>query len=72
MTDDLMSTQDIADRLGVKVSTVRQYKLRGDLPAPLRTIGRSPVWRRETIEAWIASRPGQGWRRDRPRDAATD
>lgn len=63
MIPGYLTSADIADRLGVKVSTVRQYKLRGTLPPPDETIGRSPVWREETISAWIASRPGQDWRR---------
>lgn len=65
MIPGYLTSADIADRLGVKVSTVRQYKLRGDLPPPDETIGRSPVWREETIAAWERSRPGQDWRKNR-------
>lgn len=69
-----METKDVAARLGVDPKTVRQYKLRGVLPPPDESAGRSPLWRTATIETWIASRPGQGWRKGRtgparPRDA---
>jgi predicted DNA-binding transcriptional regulator AlpA len=63
MIGDYLDMADIADRLGVKVTTVRQYKLRGDLPAPDGQVGRSPVWRQQTISEWMATRPGQGWRK---------
>ena len=66
MIDDLLETKDIAALLGVRVATVRQYKLRGDLPPPDATAGRSPLWRRATIEQWRAERPGQDWRKNRP------
>ncbi|PSK96041.1 AlpA family transcriptional regulator [Murinocardiopsis flavida] len=64
MIDDLMTVKDVAERLGVKPETVRQYKLRGDLPEPDGLAGRSPLWRAAAIEAWIASRRGHGWRKD--------
>jgi hypothetical protein len=62
----------IALALGVEVSTLRQYlkdarrhrrrdEIRpGDMPEPDATLGRTPVWRPETIEAWIKARPGRG------------
>lgn len=38
----------------------------GDLPKPDEIFGRSPVWKPETIDAWLASRPGQGKGGGRP------
>ncbi|OKH62361.1 hypothetical protein EB74_16955 [Mycobacterium sp. SWH-M5] len=32
----------------------------GDLPAPDHHIGRTPLWRVSTIDAWEKNRPGQG------------
>lgn len=38
----------------------------GDLPKPDNIFGRSPVWMPATIDAWLASRPGQGKGGGRP------
>ncbi len=60
-----MSSQDVADALGIKRASVHRYVTRGDLPEPDDRVGRSPVWKRETFEAWVAARRGQGWRKGR-------
>ncbi|KIA59382.1 helix-turn-helix transcriptional regulator [Nocardia vulneris] len=44
--------------------TFRSYAHRGYAPAPVRHIGRTPVWDEAEIVAWIAERPGQGTRTD--------
>lgn len=56
-TTEYLGTDEIAALLGVKPQTVRDYAYRGDMPEPDRHFGRSPVWTRETVDAWIASRP---------------
>ena len=56
----MMTITEVADRLGVKPETVRSYRARGLMPDPAAVYGQSPVWTPEAIEAWIASRPGQG------------
>lgn len=38
----------------------------GDLPAPDEIFGRSPVWKRSTINAWLRERPGRGAGGGRP------
>jgi len=63
MIEGYLSTADLAERLGVKVETVRIYKTRGTLPDPDAYVGQSPLWRTETIDAWQAARPGQDWRK---------
>ena len=50
---------------GVKVETVRIYKVRGTLPPPDTYVGQSPLWKTATIDAWQAARPGQDWRKGR-------
>jgi hypothetical protein len=62
----------VAARVGVRPDTIRDYlgvaRLRrqageerpGDLPDPDARFGGSPVWRVETIERWVRSRPGRG------------
>lgn len=61
----LMDSRRVAERLGVKIGTIQAYRARGLMPGPDDWFGRSPVWRADTIEAWIASRPGQGNRTPR-------
>lgn len=60
MSTGLLDVRRLAERLDVKVSTVRAYRSRGLLPEPDEWFGRSPVWTPGAIEAWIAARPGQG------------
>ena len=69
---NLLTLADIAEEIGVSVDSIRVYHQRatknrrleaerpGDLPEPDETFGRSPVWRRSTIRAWIERRPGRG------------
>jgi len=56
MTERLMSVTDVARLLGVTQQAVTQ----ANLPPPDVTIGTTRGWRRETIEAWIPTRPGRG------------
>ena len=53
---DVMGVSEIADRLGKTVGFVSVLIQRGKLPQPDATIGqgRTKVWRRSTIERWIA------------------
>lgn len=61
--DDLVSMVEVAVIIGVKLSAVHSYRARGILPEPFVTLGCGPIWRREDIIEWQASRPGKGWRR---------
>ena len=54
--DDLLDTRRVGLLLGIKAETVRKYKKIGLLPDPDEYFGRSPVWRRSTIEAWDDAR----------------
>ena len=67
-TEDLLGLADIADLLGLSAASVRTYhtdanrrrrqnaSLPQDLPAPDFVIGRTPAWKRETVEAWREER----------------
>jgi len=71
-TAKLLTLSDIAERIDVGVDSIRVYHQRasknrrdgnprpGDLPAPDRYYGRSPVWKLAQIMAWERSRPGRG------------
>lgn len=55
----MLTTEDVANMVGVKVNTIRQYRLRGVFPAPDGHVGRTPWWKPETVTAWQATRrPG--------------
>jgi predicted DNA-binding transcriptional regulator AlpA len=58
-----LTTSDIADRLGIQRESVHRYLTRGDIPQPDERAGRTLLWRVDTIEEWIAGRPGHAWRK---------
>ncbi|HXC64123.1 MAG TPA: helix-turn-helix domain-containing protein [bacterium] len=60
--DDLLSYSDIAALLGVSAATIRAYRHTGRLPEPDAMLADRPRWRRASILAWQAARPGQAWR----------
>lgn len=55
--NEMLSREAVAELLGIKVGTLDTFKLRGIVPPPDGKLGRSPWWRRSTIEAWDAARP---------------
>lgn len=55
-TDAMLTTGDIAERLGVEESTVRAYHSRGQMPAPSGRLGRTPYWTGDAIDPWLAER----------------
>lgn len=58
-----MSVQSVADLAGLTVRSVSSYLARGAMPEPDYRVGKSPLWKTETIERWLEGRPGKGWRR---------
>jgi hypothetical protein len=67
MTPDVLTVADAAELVKVKPASWRHYVAVGRAPAPDGHLGRTPWWRRETVEQWQASRPGQGVGGGRPR-----
>lgn len=54
---DLWTTTDVAAYLGVKPGTVSAYRHRGQMPAPVETLGsRTHLWKASTIREWQARR----------------
>lgn len=49
---DPVGLSDIADRLGVKRQTAKDWKLRGLLPPPKWVVGGRPAWDWPQIEKW--------------------
>ena len=66
--DEIKGNEEAARYVGVSVNTWRPYVARGQAPAPDRREIRGghalPVWRRATLDSWMASRPGPGARTD--------
>lgn len=54
------TSADVAAYLGVRASTVSTYRMRGQMPAPDEKIGRTQLWRPQTIIEWHSRRPGRG------------
>jgi hypothetical protein len=67
-----LTLADIAAMIGVTEESAQVYHTRavrhrrdgspqpGDMPPPDRTFSRTPVWTPETVQRWIAARPGTG------------
>jgi len=49
---DLLTVKQVAERLGLSMSTVTAYRARGRMPKPDKQYGRTPLWKEETIAAW--------------------
>ncbi len=54
------TTSDVAAYLGLQVATVSSYRLRGQMPEPDMTLGRTHVWRPSKIITWHQNRPRPG------------
>jgi predicted DNA-binding transcriptional regulator AlpA len=63
-TPDQLTTDQVANLVGLSVASVREYVRRGAFPAPDGMLGRTPWWRASTVDEWLASRRGPG----RPRN----
>jgi hypothetical protein len=49
----ILSTADVARRIGVAPSTIRAYVAREQMPKPSGRFGREPFWSPEVVEPWI-------------------
>ena len=68
MPTEYLGTAAVAERAGLTVPTIRSYIFKGLMPDAdvIITTPSGPLrgWAPETIDAWQASRPGQGARTD--------
>ena len=75
-TDPLLTGPEAAARLGLTTATWRGYVHRGYAPpadevdADVPASRRSPRWRASTVDAFQATRRGQGARTDLPEAAS--
>lgn len=58
--DQWWTSSDVARYIGVKVGTVSTYRVRGTMPPPDDTLGRTHVWRPARIIAWHEGRERAG------------
>ena len=52
----LLSRRDVADLMGLSVETIKTHRADGAMPDPDLVIDSKPLWRRDTIDLWIARR----------------
>lgn len=52
--DDLITADELSDRLGVKRRTVDEWRITGKGPAFIR-VGRSVRYRPDAVDAWLLS-----------------
>lgn len=68
--EEIIGNDAAAAYVGVQPGTWRPYVKRGRAPQPDRREvagGHAlPVWKRSTLDRWLANRPGQGARTDLP------
>lgn len=53
---DWLTSRDIAEQTGLKLDTIYTYRQRKTLPDPDYTIGRTPLWKQQTIDEWNSQR----------------
>lgn len=56
MSDELMGYAEIADLLGVKRRTVRQWRWAGRFPEADASLSGTSLWLRHTVEEWAKER----------------
>lgn len=54
--EDRLLTKEVAAVAGLRVDTIRKYRVRGTFPPPDGHEFGHPWWRRETIELWLKQR----------------
>lgn len=62
-----LTSEEVAQRLGIQRSSVHRYRVRGDIPEPDDYAGRTPLWAEASFTAWLNERPGHGWRKGKTR-----
>lgn len=47
------TNQQVMDRLDIQIATLKAWQLQGRFPRPTLRRGKSPLWKRDVVEAWI-------------------
>lgn len=56
LPEPLMTTEQLAEHLGVSVRTIHDWRIRGTEMPPVYRIGRHLRFRRSEVETWIGQR----------------
>jgi predicted DNA-binding transcriptional regulator AlpA len=52
----LLSRRDVAELMGLGIETIKTHRAAGNMPDPDYIVDQKPLWRRDTIDQWIARR----------------
>jgi Helix-turn-helix domain len=52
LLDSLITPETLSDRLGIRLTTLAEWRVKGRGPAFLR-VGRSPRYRPASVDAWL-------------------
>jgi prophage regulatory protein len=52
----ILRPREVAERLGLSVTTVWRLRKRGELPPPIRVSPGAVGWRADEIDAWLGAR----------------
>ena len=55
LLDGMVSRQDLAQKLGLSVETLRRWETEGDGPPSIR-VGRRVLYRATAVNAWLRAR----------------
>lgn len=53
MHEEWLTASDLAEMLNLKYQTIFTYRSRNTLPEPDSYIGRTPIWKKETVQEFI-------------------
>lgn len=53
----ILRPRELAERIGLSLTTIWRLRQRGELPEPIRLSPGCVGWRLSDIDAWLASRP---------------
>ncbi|WP_062383357.1 helix-turn-helix transcriptional regulator [Demequina iriomotensis] len=59
LLDSLITPETLSAKLGVKITTLAEWRVKGKGPAYIR-VGRSPRYRPESIDAWLLAQEHAG------------
>lgn len=62
MTQELLTTKQVADEYGINEATLRYWRHRDEGPASFKMGGRRVVYRRSAITAWIEAQEASSTR----------
>lgn len=57
MAEKIIRVQEVAERVGLSISTIQRLVRNGSMPAPVQLAERAVGWRASDIDQWISDRP---------------